>query len=348
MLRGVSPVMRIALALVLTGSAAACPSAPPPPVHTPIPVAPSTVEPVTSASAAPSSSASAAPKTATLLSDPDGRLDDFVAGPPGTLLVGGRGKSGAFVASIDLVKRTPVARVKLADTEARTLLAREGDRVYALVDDEDAKDWFEIGPNLSVTHLARLSSAGGKKKKALWSDLTIAFTVVDGRPIVLPKASYAVAFVFSPKGELVATRDCKANLFWPKYYQFALRGGRVLLSDLYHEDGSTGACAFDADGKGSVDTLKIPAGQFFHLGESALAITGMDAEDEWSAPVDLHLKVGKKVKPPEVPDVADTASRCAGAKGSAVRRSAFVHGTKIVHTFNCCGDSGPAGIWVCP
>lgn len=283
---------------------------------------------------------------AVLLSNSGGWLQDFAAGrdpskdrPRGTLLVSYSDDRAAFVAEIDLATHAMIGRKQVAAQRARVHLNQEGSNTYALVDTEAEHHLVKIGEELSITRLAKLAARFERAH---------AFTVAGGRPIVLPAGSDAIVLVFNSNGKLAAKRNCKAGLWENKIYPLHVRDGRVFLTNLVMREYPEGVCAFDIDGKGPIDRLNPREDQSFHF-EPRMELKGEDEEgNPWTAPVNRRLRVGRKHRDTSDDPVGEEQQMCSGVGGTAVQRTAVVHGVQIIHTYNCCGDNSPAGIWVCP
>lgn len=287
------------------------------------------------------------PKKATLLRDASGRLRDFTGGrapdsehPLGTLFVAGSGAGTTFVAEIDLASHATLDRTQIVPEEANVRLASEGTRAYALIATGRQPLFGELSAGAAWKPLAKLSARFRSVN---------AFVVVAGRPIVLPQdGDSAVFLVFEPGGKLISKRNCRAGLFEGKWYKLHVRDGRVFVNNLVTEDSFDKVCAFDADGRGPVDELEPLPEQEFSL--ERMELTGEDSSDRmWAAPVNRRLKVGPKrwIAAEEPESRAEKPPTCDGVTGTAIKKNSLIHGVRVVHSFNCCGDTGPAGIWVC-
>lgn len=367
-MRSTRSTLGVLLTAGSTALVAACASASTPAPGSAVAASESTSKAIASAGVGASTSKpppAPAPK-AKRVSIPGLVLSELVAGrapstasPAGTIFAIAYAEPPAatrFVVEIDLDRGVEVARVTLADEAVRPLLAREGDRLYALVKAEGgAPELVELELGLAIARRVPLGGADGKakpKKKPKLVDLEPrALTVIDGRPILLGEGG--LAYVFEASGELVSERSCKATLFSPQRYELVRIGARVLVNGLIDPGGDSMrlvACAFDADGKGAVDRLVVEAGSFLDVApDGTLTLSGHDGEASFVAPVDAHLHVGPRTEPPAAePGGPPPVDTCPGVEGDARWQDEIVHGRRVIRTVRCCGGTSDAGIWVCP
>lgn len=293
----------------------------------------------------PSSPAAADPNRAVNLTDPGRWAQAFTAGRPpepahprGTLFVAFRGPNTELIAEIDLATYATLGRVQVASGDSHVLFAQDGSHTYALIVIETERRVVEVKPGPTITTVASLAAKFEKAHD---------FTVVAGRPIVLRHGGgSAIALVFSTDGTLIAKRNCKSGMDEMWRYALRVRDGRVFITNLVDDDSYENVCAFDANGKGPVDVLKVGRDQSFQF-EPTMELRGDTAGKKWVAAVNRRLQVQAKKRPAKEADPPKHLT-CNGVRGTARQKTATVYGTLIILTHNCCGDRSPAGVWVCP
>jgi hypothetical protein len=266
-------------------------------------------------------------------------------------------ESGLLVVEIDLASTAPIGTLAMGAPERVRLLRADSGPVMA-AQETNALDlvWLDGARAVRARHRVPQLGTGGGFQLAIFAAMGERLILVGADLDAGPVSSTSI-FVLDNEGHIIARHKCHGGL-GPQGENVSVEawGDRAVIQ-LW--DDPTPVCAFRLDRNARTIQATFPQPIWVETRGSELLLHftstgGLDLVQ----PLGDDLKPRGRAKPDTREDfdpliVVEQArargkpSRCSGITGTAIWQKQLVEGLLVVRTISCCGDTSPAGLFVC-